>query len=941
MCNGRLRLYKYPKNEENREQIVRIIVVKIIAEQEGITLKRFKLNLKVYFVLLFSMITIFACMTCLVLNVNASMAFHEVNEKPAIFPTRTNATFPVKNAENASQDLTGFSDDRVIVRVSESVILPQSTDYFLGIEIESNDVLMTLNAPTDRGARSMSTPDSLRVITLKNKGKESVMAAIAKLNQTPGIVYAEPDYMVHSLEIIPNDLNFNTPSMWGMRKIRATDAWQIATGSNDVVVAVIDTGIDYRHPDLAANMWRNPGETENDGIDNDGNGFVDDIYGWCYLWEDESHNRVSDSNGHGTHVAGIIGATGNNNIGISGVNWNVKLMSLKALSNFGEGSISDIIHAIHYADLMQAPIINCSYGNSEYSQAEKDAINSCDALFVVAAGNDAANNDEIRTYPSNYDCPNILSVAATTFDDSLTDFSNYGANSVHIAAPGDSIFSTMPVGSYGILSGTSMATPYVTGAAALVLANNPGMTTTEIKTRLLKTVDPVPELAGMISSGGRLNAYRALNPSAPIVPPYIPVFPSIPKLPVEFAGGNGSLADPYKVSTPYQLNAVRYNPDKFFIQINDIDMTYDTQDPNGAFYNETQGWEPIESISGIYNGNGYSIIGLKISRPDIAGCGLISINNGFIMNLGLENCNILGMQTGSLVGINTNVIANCYNSGSVTAFGGYIGGLAGFNEGEIINSYNAGDVSEVGDYVAIVGGITSAGGKVIDCYNTGNISAPYAPDNRLGGIGSYGFKGDHVKNCYNSGITKNLNGSGFGAVMARDNGAAIENSYCLGLYEGGGGTVLTEVQMKQRISFTDWDFTAVWEFREEENSGYPMLQARNIDIPIPAQNEIIITDSTFSYENDTQSFTGNVLFHVASKENRELYVILAIYDDVEKLAYVQPYHRKMFLGNYSGGFYDISFPADAAKEYRMKLFLWTYDYMNNPVATPASLDISY
>lgn len=736
-------------------------------------------------------------------------------------PVRTNTFF------SGTKDTESFANDRVIVRVAGDTVQPFSSDGFFGVEIESVEELMTLEPQDNMKARALSYPDKLKVLTIKEKGRNGVMAAVEKLNKMPGIVYAEPDYIVHNFAVTPNDTNFDTPSMWGMKKIHAPEAWEINTGSSEVVVAVIDSGIDFTHPDLAANMWRNPGEIENDGIDNDGNGFVDDIHGWGYVWGEESFNRVLDSNGHGTHIAGIIGAAGNNHLGTTGVNWNVKLMAIKAMNNGGEGYITDLIKAIEYARMMGAPIINNSYGSFDYSQAQKDAISATDALFVVAAGNSAMNNDNTPCYPASYGLPNIISVAATARDDALTDTSNYGKTSVHIAAPGKDIFSTTPVGTYSVLSGTSMAAPFVAGTAALLLADNPDMNAQELKSRLIESVDPVPALANKVSSGGRLNVYRALNPSAPAMTPYVPELPPEP-LPFEgFAGGDGSYANPYQVSTPAQLNAVREYSGKQFIQINDIDMTYDTQNPNGAYYDETSGWKPIDDFSGIYDGGGYKITGLKISRGYETTLALFAVNSGWIINLGLENGSVTGPQAASIAGYNEGFIVNSYNTGSVTGFSGYVGGLAIFNYGEIINCYNTGAVSEVGDYVAIVGGIASIYGITINCYNSGIISAPCAPDNRLGGIISYGFgsQGNLIKNCYNAGISANLNGSGNGAVAySTFDDMKIENSYCLGEYGGSEGIILTDEQMKQESSFKGWNFEDIWNISSGVNNGYPHLR---------------------------------------------------------------------------------------------------------------------
>ena len=731
-------------------------------------------------------------------------------------PVKASAVYSDGNGDADSSDTGGFALDRIIVRVSGGIVQPFSSAGFFCLEIEDIDDLMTLKPIQDVGIRSIFSPDTLKVLTLKNKGRDAVASAIEKLNNTPGIVYAEPDYIVNICDAIPNDPHFNTPSMWGMKKIQAPAAWEINTGSNAVVVAVIDTGIDHRHPDLAANMWHYPG-----GVTGE---FDQSIHGWSFIWGEESRSGTFDLNGHGSHVAGIIGAVGNNGSGTVGVSWNVQMMAIRTLVN-GDGFTSDIIKAIDYARLMKAPIINNSYGGLEYSQAEKDAIDNTDALFVVAAGNDSKNNDSVPVYPASYNCPNIITVAATTFDDSLASFSNYGAASVHIAAPGDRIFSTSPADTYSVMSGTSMAAPYVTGAAALILAANPGMTAQQLKTRLLASVDPVPALDGKVASGGRLNVHRALNPSMPAAAPYTPVFPPEPPPFTGFAGGDGSLGTPYKVSTPAQLNAVRDYPNGHFIQINDIDMTYDTQNQNGAFYSETMGWEPIDYFSGTYNGDGHKITGLKQGRGS-SSMGLFNNNAGSIINLGLENCNFVGGYGGAIVNMNAGSIINCYNAGRVTGVRSYIGGLAGWNAGEIIQCYNTGEVFAATDYTAIVGGITSRSDNsvIINSYNTGAVSSPYALDNRGCGILAESVNNPTIINCYTTGIVTKVYGSGYGAIAADNDSAAIENSFCLGHYGGSVGTILTEAQMKQQSSFMGWDFDSVWAISPDLNNGYPHLR---------------------------------------------------------------------------------------------------------------------
>jgi subtilisin family serine protease len=336
--------------------------------------------------------------------------------------------------------------------------------------------------------------------------------ALEKLKKDKRVRFAEPNF-VYQARAVPNDPLYNR--VWGLGSIKAPQAWDTTTGSPAVTVAVIDTGIDHSHPDLSAAIWMNPGENcagcRTDRIDNDGNGYVDDWRGWDFANDD---NDPFDDNGHGTHVAGTIGATGNNAVGITGVSWQVRTMPLKFLTAGGTGTAADAIGAILYAAQNGAQVLNNSWGGEEYSQALADAVASTDAngaLFVAAAGNDGSDNDVAPTYPSSFDSPNVVSVAATDSGDDLTWFSNTGRQSVDLGAPGENIYSTWPGGTYRYSSGTSMAAPQVAGAAALVKAAYPLATGVALKALLLDTVDPAASLAELTTTGGRLNAAAAVS----------------------------------------------------------------------------------------------------------------------------------------------------------------------------------------------------------------------------------------------------------------------------------------------------------------------------------------------------------------------------------------------------------------------------------------------
>lgn len=337
--------------------------------------------------------------------------------------------------------------------------------------------------------------------------------ALAELNKDPEVEFAEPDFLyeLDNTQNKPDDLHWG---LWGLDNSRDTDidapeAWARSTGENGPVIAVLDTGVDYNHPDLAANMWVNAGEIPGDGIDNDGNGVVDDVHGF------DAHNENGnpmDRDGHGTHCSGTIGAVGNNGEGVVGVNWNAKIMAVKIFNDDAEkprASTSAILRGISYATNNGARLTSNSWGGGWFSWSTKRAFKSSPALHVMAAGNDTEDLDEDNHYPASYDIKNKLVVASVDRWENISSFSNYGDESVHLAAPGSSIYSTLPNGRYGYLSGTSMATPHVTGAAALLLSIDPDLTNDELLEDLTASVDPVEGLADKVITGGRLNVGTA------------------------------------------------------------------------------------------------------------------------------------------------------------------------------------------------------------------------------------------------------------------------------------------------------------------------------------------------------------------------------------------------------------------------------------------------
>jgi thermitase len=354
---------------------------------------------------------------------------------------------------------------------------------------------------------------STDVYRVKGQPGDRTHDMIRRLRQDPNVEYAEPNYKRYLKVVTPNDPLF--ASQWALENMMCPEAWEIETGDRSVVIAFADSGIDYEHEDLRNNLWKNLGEDwvgnnpGNNGLDDDHDGYVDNYYGINTI---TGSGDPFDDEGHGTHVAGIAGAEGNNLKGVAGVNWRVSVMALKFIGAGGFGDVGDEIEAIEFAKKMGVRIVNMSFGSSEFSTPERNAIAEASGiLFVTAAGNERTNNDVVPSYPANYDLPNIISVAGSDWNDNSYHASNYGLTSVDVAAPGVDILSTFPGDDYQSLSGTSMSTALVSGLAGLILSKKPGLSVTQMKDQILRTVDVTPGLQDKTLTGGRINAYRSLT----------------------------------------------------------------------------------------------------------------------------------------------------------------------------------------------------------------------------------------------------------------------------------------------------------------------------------------------------------------------------------------------------------------------------------------------
>jgi thermitase len=382
---------------------------------------------------------------------------------------------------------------------------------------------------TDRQQRLLSALDGRisqrfdsirggRLVVVRPRSGRATDALRKRLARSSDVAYAEPDFFLFSSAKTPDDpfypLQYALVDSPSDHDIDAPTAW--GTRSSCAKVAILDTGIDTDHPDLQGNVYKSE-DKPNNGKDDDKNGYVDDTYGYNTI---KGKGSGEDDNGHGTHVSGIVAGRGNNDVGVSGTCWSSKLLAVKFMNSKGKGSTSDAIEGIDYAVKQGFKIINCSFGSSSSSSGLHDAVDYAqdhNTLLVVAAGNDSENIDKHPLYPASYTDSNILAVAASTNDDTLADFSNFGSTSVDVAAPGENIYSTYLGGGYRTLSGTSMAAPYAAGVAALLRKQESDATYGNLRYAIRHKVDKPAALNGKVAYDGRLNAQKALAAIASIV----------------------------------------------------------------------------------------------------------------------------------------------------------------------------------------------------------------------------------------------------------------------------------------------------------------------------------------------------------------------------------------------------------------------------------------
>ena len=697
---------------------------------------------------------------------------------PGETPQPTDTMPPVNESEIIQVNGAECLSDEIIVKFKDNV-----SDGTVAYTLDAMEIEVEQELPADD------------LVVAEVPVGETVESYIETMEELPEVEYAQPNF-IYRLEDYESDAtSVNDPyayGQWYLNTIGAYAAWDITKGSPNIKVAVIDTGIDLDHPDLAGQVYAQIDTVDNDGSAND------------------------ETDGHGTHVAGIIAAKANNGIGVAGIAPGVKLVIADVFGPQYAESI-DIIEGINFAMSKGSDVINMSLGDSEddiaFHQAIDAAVNS-GIVCVVAAGN---KNTSSAYYPSDYE--SCISVISTNSHNERSSFSNYGSLK-DISAPGEDILSTFvkkypSYSYYESLNGTSMASPIVAATAALVLSVNPNLTVEQVKEILYSTATDVGAVGKDTETGyGVVNAMAAVYKTAGRSP----------------YRGSGTSADPYLISTPSELNTMRFSTNSYFALTNDIDMTAATRS-GGQFYNKGDGWLPIASFGGSFNGNGYSITGLyscdgglfdvvgnggTVQRVNMRNClidagvgvgGIANENIGSISYCNVDGVITGGVSIGGIVGDNRGTVFACANLSTVTAEY-FVGGIAGCSwSGSISNCYNKGVITATSTYYSndaggIVGFCSST--TLSNCFNEGRIAAY---DSIWGSIVGYSL--NNVNNCYT--IT---DGSIYRTCGRIPYDSAI-NCYVFGPAEVN--------QMRLKNSFSGFDFTNVWTI--EEGKTFPTLRA--------------------------------------------------------------------------------------------------------------------
>ena len=652
---------------------------------------------------------------------------------------------------------------------------------------------VTLNNELNINFNSFRT---ILYIELAEGGKENVLAAVKQLEERDDVLSAEPDY-IGSICATPNDPGLG--QQWGVTNSSLPNAWNVTTGSSNITVGVLDTGIDGNHPDLTNRINKS----------------------LCRDFTSGSMVVVAnptDPHGHGTHVAGIIGAQGNNGIGITGTCWDVRLVSLRVLDATGNGPQSNTVLAINFAAAQGIPVLNLSGRWYNYESALEQAIKNYSGLFVCAAGNENNNNDgSSKAYPASFGLPNLISVGATNQSNAKAvpgdplwgvQGSNYGATTVDVFAPGTDILSTCPGAQYAYGSGTSQAAPYVAGVAALLMTKHK-CSAFALKTIIMNSVDKVPALSGLCVSGGKVNAQNAVNMNL-------------------FGGGNGTSGNPYQISTSQHLKDIENfsTSNAYYKVMSNITLS-------GTWMTSI---DPTQSniLYGTLDGNGKAISGLSINSSAGGYFGLFHDTRGTVKNLTISGVNVninaggLNVLTcvGAISGFNTGTINGCTVNGSITVSGSSVavGGLTGLSDdGWIENSTNNAAITSNNTGVISygTGGIVGCnyGSIIYYCNNNGvitgnddtggiagysefatisycntNANVNYSwkkigPYNEAGGIAGAMCEGT-IKHCTFTGMVKYTNSSSTSTTLQPKMGQIIGMSLCTTLTSNtGNGSV--------------------------------------------------------------------------------------------------------------------------------------------------------